>query len=256
LELLFLARKVAAALVLPPTGPLLVALFGLALLGRRPGLGKALAWLGVLSLLALSLPPVSHGLLRAVDRTPALDLAQPHGAQAIVILGGGLRPAPEYGGETLGRLTLERVRYGALVARRTGLPVLVSGGTVFGGTPEAPLMRRALEEEFGVKVRWTEARSRDTRSNARESAAILQPEGVRRILLVAHSFDMPRASAEMASAGLQVTPAPTAVQAERIRYAHPLELLPSMSALHGSYYALYEFLAEAVRRVRSYAART
>ena len=53
---------------------------------------------------------------------------------AIVILGGGVRRhAAEYGGDTLGQLTLERVRYGARVARLTGLPVLVSGGSVFGG---------------------------------------------------------------------------------------------------------------------------
>jgi uncharacterized SAM-binding protein YcdF (DUF218 family) len=247
---LFLAKKAIAALVLPPTGPLLIALIGLALLARRPKWGGALAWLGVLSLLALSLPPVSHALLRTLDQGAALDFAQARDAQAIVILGGGIRRgAPEYGGDTLGRLTLERVRYGALVARRTKLPVLASGGAVHGGTAEALLMKRALEEEFGVEVRWAETRSRDTRSNARESAAILLPLGISRVLLVAHSFDMPRATAEFASAGLQVTPAPTAVAAERVSVDHPIELLPAMSALHGSYYALYELLAGAVRRM-------
>ena len=113
-----------------------------------------------------------------------------------MILGGGVRTAPEFGGETLGRLTLERVRYGARVARQTTLPVLVSGGVVYGGTAEAVLMKRALEEELNVAVRWTEERSRDTRSNAAESAAILRPAGVQRVLLVAHGFDMPRATAE------------------------------------------------------------
>jgi uncharacterized SAM-binding protein YcdF (DUF218 family) len=170
---LFTAKKVLTALVLPPTGPLLVALVGLALLSRRPRWGRALAWLGFLSLLALSLPPVSEGLLRAVDESPPLDFGRAQGAQAIVILGGGIRrSALEYGGDTLGRLTLERVRYGAIVARRTQLPVLVSGGLVYGDSSEAELMKRALEEEFGVQTRWTEMRSRDTQSNAVESAAI------------------------------------------------------------------------------------
>jgi uncharacterized SAM-binding protein YcdF (DUF218 family) len=168
-----------------------------------------------------------------------------------VILGGGIqRGALEYGGDTLGRLTLERVRYGAIVARRTKLPVLVSGGAIYGGSSEAELMKRALEDEFGVPARWTETRSRDTHSNAVQSAAILLPAGISRILLVAHSFDMPRATAEFASAGLQVTPAPTAVTAGSPFSAHPLEWLPGMGALQGSYYALYELLAEAVRRVR------
>ena len=248
---LFIAKKALTALVLPPTGPLLVALVGLALLSRRPRWGRALAWLGVLSLLALSLPLVSQMLLRAVDQTPPLDFTRTQAAQAIVIRGGGIRRgALEYGGDTLGRLTLERVRYGAIVARRTKLPVLVSGGALYGGSSEAELMKRALEDEFGVQARWTEARSRDTQSNAVQSAAILLPAGISRILLVAHAFDMPRATAEFASAGLHVTPAPTALTGGSPLSAHPIEWLPGMSALQGSYYALYELLAEAVRRVR------
>ena len=198
----------------------------------------------------LSLPLVSHALLRSLE-PPALDLRRPGEAQAIVILGGGVRRnAAEFGGDTLARLTLERVRYGALVARATRLPVLVSGGSVSGGTAEAALMKRALEQEFNVEVRWSEERSRDTRSNAAESAAILLPVGIKRILLVAHGFDMPRASAEFATAGFQVTPAPTVVAGERLSFEHPAEFLPSMSALQASYYALYELLAEAVRRAR------
>jgi len=60
---------------------------------------------------------VANGLLRLVDDSPPVTLAQARSAQAIVILGGGVRRnAPEYGGDTLGRLTLDRVRYGAMVA--------------------------------------------------------------------------------------------------------------------------------------------
>jgi uncharacterized SAM-binding protein YcdF (DUF218 family) len=243
-------RKALGALVLPPTGPLLLALLGLALLGRRPRLGRALAWLGVAGLMVLSLPVVSHSLLRSLE-PPALDLQRIGNVQAIVILGGGVRRnAAEFGGETLGRLTLERVRYGALVARTTRLPVLVSGGSAYEGTAEATLMKRALEQEFNTEVRWAEERSRDTQSNAAESAAILLPAGIKRVILVAHGFDMPRASAEFASAGLQVTPAPTVLSGERYTFEHARELLPSISALQGSYYGLYELLAEAVRRLR------
>ncbi len=220
------------------------------MLGARPRLGRALAWLGVGSLFLLSLPVVSHALLRSLE-PPALDLRRPGEAQAIVILGGGVRRnAAEFGGDTLARLTLERVRYGALVARATRLPVLVSGGSVSGGTAEAALMKRALEQEFNVEVRWSEERSRDTRSNAAESAAILLPAGIKRVLLVAHGFDMPRASAEFATAGFQVTPAPTVIAGQDRGFDHAFELLPSMSALQGSYYALYELLAETVRRLR------
>ena len=249
----FIARKVLAALVLPPTGPLLLALAGLLLLHRRPAWGRTLAWLGVLTLLLLSLPVVSHALLRWADPGVPLDPARARDAQAIVILGGGIRrAAPEYGGDTLGRLTLERVRYGARLARQTKLPVLVTGGSVYGGSaPEAALMKHALENEFGVPVAWTETLSRDTESNARQSAAILMPAGIRRVLLVGHGFDMPRASALFAAAGLQATPAPTVIVVERFEFESFAELLPAVSALQGSYYALYELLANAVRRGRA-----
>ena len=244
-------RKALAALVLPPTGPLLIAALGLALVGRRPRLGRLLAWLGVGGLLALSLPAVSHSLLRALEQAPALDFALAQQAQAIVVLGAGVRRnAPEFGGDTLGRLTLERVRYGARVAREMRLPVLVSGGSVYGAVSEAALMKRALEDEFNIEVRWAEARSRDTRSNALESAAILLPAGITRVILIAHGFDMPRAKAEFSAAGVQAIAAPTVVTAQKFSFDHALELLPSMSALHSSYYALYELLAGAMRRLR------
>ncbi|MEP6678782.1 MAG: YdcF family protein, partial [Betaproteobacteria bacterium] len=104
------------ALILPPTAPLIVALVGLLLLTRRPRTGRALALLGVAMLAALSMPIVAVALVRAVDRSPPFDPARAKEAQAIVILGGGIRRlAPEYGGDTMNRLTLERVRYGARV---------------------------------------------------------------------------------------------------------------------------------------------
>lgn len=248
---LFLAKKALAALVLPPTGPVLLALLGLLLRAWRPRLGTGLTWVGVLSLLVLSLPIVSHELLRSLDTPPSLDFAKVGDAQAIVVLGGGLRRAPEYGGDTLGRLSLERVRYAALVARHTKLPLLASGGSIHGRSAEAIIMKQALEQEFSVEVKWVETASRDTQSNARESAAILLPAGVRHVLLVAHSFDMPRASAEFRAAGLRVTPAPTHVIDAQAKYSHALEHLPGMAALQGSYYALYELLADVPRRLRA-----
>lgn len=245
----FIAVKaVLKALVLPPTGLLLVALLGLVLLRRRPRLGRALAFAGVGGLILLSLPIVAVTLLRALDDTPPLDPVAGRTAQAIVILGGGTRRnALEYGGDTLSRLTLERVRYGARVARLVDLPVLVTGGSVYGGATEATLMRDALEHEFGVNVRWLEPQSRTTHENARFTARTLRAAGIDRVVLVAHSFDMPRAKAEFAAVGIATVPAPTGLP--RGEFEGPLDLLPSISALQGSYYAIYEMLALLVMRV-------
>ena len=96
-------KALVKALVLPPTGPLLVAALGLGLLRRAPRVGRLLAFAGVLSLLLLVVPAVSDLLRQCVGGSPLLDLERAKSAQAIVILGGGTRrDAPEYGGDTLG----------------------------------------------------------------------------------------------------------------------------------------------------------
>jgi uncharacterized SAM-binding protein YcdF (DUF218 family) len=238
-------KQLIKALVLPPTGPLLVAVVGLVLCSRLPRIGRALATAGVAALLALSMPVVADFLTRFVDTSAPFDLERARTAQAIVILGGGIRrDAPEYDGDTLATLTLERVRYGARLARLTGLPVLVSGGSVLGGEPEAKLMAASLEREFGVPVRWIEAGSRTTHENAVLSARTLKKDGIDRVVLVTHGFDTRRAMAEFQAQGLAVIGAPTGRSVGAGDTI--LDYVPNMGGLKGSYYATYEILANLV----------
>lgn len=239
---LFFVKQAVKLIALPPTAPLLVALFGLALAGRRPRTGRSIAFAGVIALWLLATPVVGGFLVRCLDRSPALDPAHAASAQAIVVLGGGMRRhASEYGGATINGLTLERVRYAARVARATGLPVLVSGGAVRGEPSEAALMRNLLVNEFGVPVRWVETRSRNTHENATDSAAMLRDSGVHRIILVGHAFDFPRSRKEFEAAGIAVVPAPI--------FSPPpvpndvADFVPGIAGLQQSYYALYEMLA-------------
>ena len=239
-------KALLKALVLPPTGPLLLSAIGLLILSRFPRAGRTLAATGVFVLLVLSVPMVALALLRAVDTPPPLDFERAKSAHAIVILGGGVRRnAPEYGGDTLGRLTLERVRYGARVARVTGLPVLVTGGSVLGGVAEAKLMKDSLEQEFGVRVRWAETRARNTHENAVRSAEILRGAGIDRVVLVAHAVDMPRAIGEFEAQGIAIIQAPTGIPASDA--GGLLDYVPSIAGLQGSYYAVYEILANGIR---------
>lgn len=243
-------RKMLAGLVLPPAGPLLCVLLGLVLMRKRRRIGHFLAWFGALSLLAFSLPVVSAWLVDAAGGGKALDLARPVSAQAIVVLGGGVRRhAADYGGDTMAQLTLERTRYGAFLARRTGLPLLVTGGVVHKGTAEAELMRDALKNEFNTPARWVEAQSRNTHENARHSAVLLKADGIAHVLLVSHAFDVRRARRAFEAAGLKVTPAPTGAGQLTPQPMEVGDFLPSARALQGSYYACYELLALAVARV-------
>lgn len=237
-------KSLVKAIALPPTGPLLLALVGVAIAGRHPRRGRWLAFTGIVLLVLLAMPAVGTVLTRCLNATPPLDLSAAQGAQAIVILGGGTRDdAPEYGGTTMNATTLERVRYGARVARATGLPVLVSGGAMNGAPPEAVLMRDALVHEFGVPVRWLETRSRDTHENAVMSAAMLEASGVRHVILVGHSFDFPRSRNEFESARIAVTPAPIGIPSLDVTFE---DFLPGINGLQSSYRATYEILANAL----------
>lgn len=238
---MFLLKKLLASLVLPPSGPLLLALAGLFLIPFRPRLGRGLVVLALLVLTVLSLPVVGDGALRSLEIYPAVRPDQLRPAQAIVILAGGTYPdAPEYGGDTVSPLSLVRSRYGAVLARATGLPVLVAGGAVFHGRPEARSMEALLTQEFKVPVRFVEDASRDTRENARLSAAMLKEAGITHIALVSHAFHMPRAVPLFEAEGLTVIPAPTAYTTDG--GDDIFDWLPSATALKNSAYFFHEWL--------------
>jgi uncharacterized SAM-binding protein YcdF (DUF218 family) len=251
--LLFLdqARTLLKALLLPPAGLVLLAALGALLLRRRVRLGSALLLLGLGGLWVLSLPQVADGLTRALQQYPALsptaDIAATR-AQAVVILGGGGQRtfAAEYGGPAAGPYLLQRLAYGAFVARRGQLPVLVSGWHV-----EATAMRATLRQNFGIDARWVDSQSYDTFDNAHNSARLLASAGVQRIILVTSTQHIGRATREFAATGLSVTPAPVGVIAPRsARY--PLALLgylPDPQALQNSYEVIYELLGERVREL-------
>ncbi|HTT02872.1 MAG TPA: YdcF family protein [Steroidobacteraceae bacterium] len=242
----FIWKIVLKNLVLPPTGPLLLALAGLALtLGRRRrSVGLALCATGVVLLWLLATPLVADTLVRWAEKYPALDLRKSVGAQAVVILAGGVRvDAPEYGGSAPGATTLERLVYGARVARATGLPILVSGSRY-----EAAAMEEFLRRDLALKATWVENRSRDTHENARKSAVILAQAGVHRVLLVTSAAHMARSVTEFEQAGITVTPAPAAMWTLRDRGI--TGWIPNADALTRSQRALYEALGRLVLAAR------
>ncbi|TXG97946.1 MAG: YdcF family protein [Rhodocyclaceae bacterium] len=242
MSLAWLFKTLLGTLLLPPANGL--ALLGVAGLFRRRRWAFGLAVLATVLLVLQSLPLVADSLLRSLESRAGPVLEDPAGAQAVVVLGSGLLlEAAEYGGDTASERTLVRTRYGATVARRFGLPVLVSGGRPVNATrSEAEVMAGILTKEFGVPVRWQENRSQDTADNAAMSAEILKAAGIRRIVLVTQAFHMPRAVSLFRAAGLEVIPAPTYFMGGDGGAPIWLDLLPRASALQRSYYALHEWL--------------
>lgn len=238
------------ALLLPPG--LNIVLIALAwLLGRKWRLlGIGLFGLSLLSLLALSLPITAQGLMAGLQPAAAqrigllpTDLQQ----TAIVVLGGGRRSsAPEFeGADTVNARTLERLRYAARLQRHTHLPVLLSGGKVFGeATAEAVLMNDSFISDFRGAPNWLETDSRNTAENAEFSARILKANGISSIFLVTHASHMARAQHEFEQHGLTVLPAPLGFSQPGSGKTGPLEYLPTVEALARSTEALHEHLGQ------------
>jgi uncharacterized SAM-binding protein YcdF (DUF218 family) len=228
--------------VLPPTSLIVLTIVGALLLRRRRGLGLTLILGSQLALLAFSLPVVANVLARSLEPPPvtASDLKR---AQAIVILAGGNNlGAPEWGGETVKTYTLQRLRYGARLARETGLPILVTGGRPEGGRfAEASVMRDVLVKEYNLEVRWVDAEAMTTGENALLSARILKAEGLTRVALVTDAIHMPRSRQVFESTGLEVIACPTAYGGQR-PFA-PYQLVPGAAALHLSQSALREWVS-------------
>jgi uncharacterized SAM-binding protein YcdF (DUF218 family) len=251
-EAAFLLKKILAPLILPPTGLLLCAALGLLLLNRWPRLGKLLAWTGIVLVLALSLPSTASLLMNAVAVQSGLESDRARTAQAIVILGGGRKNAPEYAGSTPSSAALERVRYGAKLAGEMRLPILVTGGNVFGSGPsEAEVMAVTLRQSFASEVKWIEDRARDTHDNAVFSAALLKASGIHTVLLVTHDLHQRRALREFAAAGITAIPAPVTTAGRSDGEVSVSQRMPSAGALHLSSQVLHEIIGTAILAPRT-----
>lgn len=244
MTLSYLLTKAVSALLLPPLDLILICAAGLALRRNWPRAGLALSASALIALAVIGTPAGARLFLGPLEnRSAPLASARDAAAQAIVVLGGGrIRNAPEYGNRDIPALIpLARLRYAARLQRETGLPILVSGGAPDDATePEAAIMARSLREDFAVPVKWIEGRSDDTVQNAAFSAALLQQQGVRRILLVTDGIHMPRATALFRKTGLEVIPAPTALHS-RGRLT-PIDFIPSGEGLSRTHYAIHEWL--------------
>jgi uncharacterized SAM-binding protein YcdF (DUF218 family) len=238
----YLLRKLVGTALLPPVGPLLLLGLALALIPRRRVLGLAIAWFAALFLMALSIPWVAGTLTLAIGGVSApVSPEQLREVQAIVVMGGGLRPdAPEFGTDAPGILTLERVRYAAFLARSSKAPILVTGGPTARTRSEADVMADVLEQEYSVAVRWREGRARNTRENALFSAEILKAAGVTKVAVVSHAVDTRRALREFRAVGMEPIAAPTHLPGRGL--VLPWDFIPNMGSFAASYLALYELL--------------
>ena len=252
-------KILVGTLILPPLPLLLLVLVGARLMYRQRLLAWTLILLAVVGLYLTSTPALGRIIGMTVHRSPPALTERDIGAlhrdaekgppTAIVVLGGGATPLQsEYGMSNLNRLSIERLRYGLWLARRTGLPVAFSGGTGRSGrlgTTEADIAARIAEREFRFPLRWLEDRSSDTTENGLFTVPLLQQDGIQRIVLVTHDFHQKRAirafqrGAERAGRSLEILPAPVGVTPSyewQIR-----DWLPGATGIQSSWLWLHEW---------------
>ncbi|MFC3533045.1 YdcF family protein [Vogesella facilis] len=248
-DLQVLLHQLLGAVLLPPFVYLLPIVAGLLLWRRRPRLARALSWGGVLLAWLLALPVTAITLNGWLERYPPATLQQVRQTQAIVVLSGGKKPAPEYAANVLAADSAARLRYGAWLVRRSGLPLLLSGGAPLGGEAEAQVMAHSLRDDYALSPRWLEDKSNTTLQNAQFSVKLLREAGISRITLVTQAWHMRRALPFFQQQGLQVLPAPTGFT--RYDGAGVLNWIPQGRALQENHQALRELLGALYYAVRS-----
>lgn len=245
-------RYLVKGMLLPPFLQILLFLFSWVLRRRYPRVAAIVSVVAVGSLWILGSPVTATYLARTLEKAPALKYEQLSDLQAdaIIVLSSGQNEyAPEFGEPVSAKEQLSRIRYGVFLQRASGLPVLLSGGSVGGDEIRslAETMAYDFEKGYGGKVRWLEKKSRTTAENGRYSFQVLAAENKTRVVLVTSAMHMMRATWSLEQAGFTVVPAPTCFTDQASLAIN--SFLPNASALDLSSKALHEWLGYIVYRL-------
>lgn len=211
-----LIRSLVSIFAAPPGLNLLLICLGLVVMARLRRTGLSLCLLGVVSLWLFATPFVSTLLSRTLEAYPVIEVADiPTDKKvAMVVLGAAhLDNAEEYGSSTPTDHGLVRLHYAASLHRRTGLPIMLTGGPANASQDiHSEVLANSLEQQFGITPAWLERESSTTWQNATNSAEILLPQGFDTVVLVTEAYHMRRAAMLYEWAGFNVLPAPTLLE--------------------------------------------
>ncbi|MBP8951783.1 MAG: YdcF family protein [Armatimonadetes bacterium] len=251
----FPVSKILGGLCLPFTQVLLLLAAFAFLVRRRPRAAWVCFWIALVGMYALSTRPVADLITRPLEEQYP-RAALPASIDAIVVLGG----ATDLGTSLPERLEFgsaaDRFIEGVILARQYPDAVLVfSGGTssLFDASRlEAPWLAE-YAEKLGIprtQIR-AEERSRNTRENATETAAILRAEGRTSLLLVTSAFHMPRSVGCFHQAGLYPIPYPVDFRTQAAPY-DVMSLLPNINNLADASHSIREYWGLLVYSLKGY----
>ena len=204
---MFELTKFLTAVILPPFNILI--LWILSLISGYLGcklFSRFCALLGIALLYIVSIPYTTQELSDSLTKEDNLRIEDYKQAQAIVVLGGGLRDSKElYAPLAVPQIPLERMRYAAYLYQQTQLPILITGASP-NGNSEAKIMQQEFLNFFDTPVKWLEERAKTTKENALFSAQILEKEQIQKIVLVTNQWHMQRAKMLYEKQGFDVLP--------------------------------------------------
>lgn len=191
---MFELTKIITVAILPPFNVLLLWIFSLLCFRfNYQKLGRFTTVLGLGVLYTFSIPYTTQKLGNSLVENYNLSPENYKNAQAIVVLGGGLRDSKElFGKLATSGSQFERMRYAAYLHKVTGLPILVTGSSP-NGTSEAKVMSEEFKMFFNIDVKWIENKAKTTKENAIFSRQILTTENINKIIVVTHQWHMQRA---------------------------------------------------------------
>ena len=243
------------SVLLPPGLQILLLLLALFVIRWSRKLTVILILISTISLYFLATPYGSQILISRLESVEPLDISSlmVDEPTALVVLGcGRYTSPPEYSEDDISDCGLIRLRYAAEIYHHKKIPVLLSGGSVYGEEiSEAEIMQNILENLFQIKATWIEKNSINTIENAKFSSRMLNEQDIAKIVLVTHASHMHRARDLFMHENLKVIPAPTYYFSSNTQYGL-MNLIPSAYHLSLSSLLLKEYLGIAFNIMHRY----
>ncbi|MFV0477856.1 MAG: YdcF family protein [Parahaliea sp.] len=251
----FELTKWLSLLLFPLQQVVLMLIFALAALwwGWR-GLGASLIGLALCWLYLCASPLMADYMMARLEADyPPQAATDLPAAAAIVVLGGSTRGDTAVQQFSDLNAQSDRLIFAAELYHQGKAPlVLLSGGSVGHLRSEAREMADIMAiMQLPPANLLLEERSRNTYENALYSASLLKKNNINRVLLVTSAFHMSRAVACFTQQGIEVIPAATDYQVLRHDDLLP-DLLPSLSALSRTTYAIREMVGSLIYSLRGY----
>jgi len=170
----------------------------------------------------------------------------------IIILGGGISDGiKDLSGIGIPHSdVLERIVEARRLWKKHKKPIIVSGGSVYGGTPEAEVIKRYLVE-LGVSPKYIfcEMDSRDTVENAQYVKKLMKKYHWTKGILITSSYHLKRAHLIFAGEGIFTYGHSAGSKSEKIQYKW-VHFLPTISDFYKTSLAIKEHIGTMVYSIK------